>query len=133
MNGMSQGDFLDRGRELQISAERQRKRGALVEAGQGIGEAAIYYLKAICAAENVPCEQERDYFAAAGEIARRLRSQNINKQFGLAVIFYLNGKAEVTAGGEEGIVHLTGDQIKTYFKEVQKFIHLVHKRLRFVE
>ena len=130
---MSQSDFLDRGRELQISAERQRKRGILVEAGQGIGEAAIYYLKAICAAENVPCEHERDYFTAAGEIARRLKTQNINKQFGLAVILYLNGKAEVSADGEEGIVHLTGDQIKTYFKEVQKFIHLVHNRLRYME
>ena len=133
MDGMSQDDFLDRGRELQVSAERQRKRGILVEAGQGIGEAAIYYLKAICAAENVPCEQERDYFTAAGEIARRLRSQNINTQFGLAVILYLNGKADVSTGSEDGIIHLTGDQIKTYFKEVQKLIHLLHQRLRFVE
>jgi hypothetical protein len=126
-------DFLDRGRALQVEAEKRRKRGALVEASQGIGEAAIYYLKAICATENIPCETNGDYCAAAGEIARRLKSQNINKQFGLAVLLFLNGKADSPPGGAENVIQLTGDQIKTYFKEVQKFIHLIHNRLRFAK
>ena len=129
---MSAVDFLDRGRALQVEAEKLRKRGALVEAGQGIGEAAIYYLKAICAAENIPCDTSGNYCAAAGEIARRLKSQNINKQFGLALLLFLNGKAD-SPPVVESIIQLTGDQIKTYFKEVQKFIHLVHNRLRFAE
>jgi len=125
-------DFLDRGRALQVEAEKLRKRGALVEAGQGIGEAAIYFLKAICATENIPCDTSGNYCAAAGEIARRLKSQNINKQFGLALLLFLNGKAD-SPPVVESIIQLTGDQIKTYFKEVQKFIHLVHNRLRFAE
>jgi hypothetical protein len=113
---------LVRGRELQVEAEKQRKRGDLVEAGHKIAAAAIYHLKAICEDEQIPCESESEYFTAASEIARRFRQQNINKQFGAAMLLHLNGITDS--------ISLTGDQIKTYFKDVQKLIHLVRERLR---
>ena len=121
--------FLEQGRVLEIEAEKLRKRGDLVPAGRKIAEAAIYFLKAICLAEKVPCEKESDYFKAAAEIARRFRQQNISRQFGLAMILFLN--ADITSNSKNAFVmNLSGDQIKTFFKDVQKFIHLAHDRLR---
>jgi hypothetical protein len=108
-------DFVEQGRALQIEAEKRRKRGDLVEAGQMIGEAAVCYLKAICAVENIPCATAPEYFTAAGELARRLRSQNINKQFAMAILLMLNGQAAIAPSDLGGIITLTGDQIKTYF------------------
>jgi hypothetical protein len=114
------------GREFQIDAERRRKRGDLETAGLKIGLAAIDHLKAICISENIPCDNESDYFKAVGEVARRYRTQTINRHFGAAMLLYMNG----ISGGTD-VVKLTGDQIKTYFKDVQKLIHLIRDRLRY--
>lgn len=131
MTEINYSQFLAEGRELQITAERLRKRGDLDEAGRLIGEAAILHLKAICLSETVPCEDECEYFAAAGEIARRLRLSNVNRWFGAAVLLYLNGGPIDAASGQHDKVVLSGDQVKTYFKDVQKFIHLVRERLKY--
>jgi|WetSurMetagenome_2_1015567.scaffolds.fasta_scaffold791166_2 hypothetical protein len=121
--------FLEQGRVLEIDAEKLRKKGDLVPAGRKIAKAAICFLKAICVVEKVPCESDADYFKAAAEIARRFRQQNINRQFGLAIILYLNTESSTTSSAGS-MVNLSGDQIKTFFKDVQKLIHLVHARLR---
>lgn len=121
--------FMEQGRALEIEAEKLRKRGDLVPAGRKIAEAAIFFLKAICLAEKVPCDKESDYFKAVAEIARRFRQQNISRQFGLAIILFLNADS-TSNSGNRFMMNLSGDQIKTFFKDVQKFIHLAHDRLR---
>jgi hypothetical protein len=124
---------LDSGRQLEIDAEKLRKRGDLVPAGAKIGEAAVHFLKALCEYEKIPCQGESQYFAAAAEIARRLRQQTINKQFGLAMLLRLNAPSSGPDADSRSAVALSGDQIKTYFKDVQKLIHLIHDRLRRVK
>lgn len=121
-NGAS---LISTGRELQIEAEKLRKKGDLVPAGQKIAQSALCHLQAICYTEKIKCEDVADYFPAVSEIARRFRQQNINKQFGAAMLLHCNAES----GGCKKI-NLTGDQIKTYFKDVQKLIHLFRDRLK---
>ena len=116
------------GRRLQIEAEKLRKQGDdLRAAGYKIADAVVHHLKAICLTENIPCESENDYFTAAAEIARRYRRQILNKQFGLAWLLFLNSEESEV---EETKTRLSGDQIKTYFKDAQIFIHSCRDRLK---
>ena len=64
--------YLDAGRKLEIDAEKLRKREDLVPAGRKIGEAAIFFLKAICEKESVPCGDPRS--CASVQVAGRSRS-----------------------------------------------------------
>ncbi len=116
--------LISTGRTLQIEAETLRKKGDLLQAGMKIAQSALCHLQAMCESEQVKCDNVTDYFPAASEIARRYRQQNINKQFGAAMLLLCNGES----GGCKKI-NLTGDQIKTYFKDVQKLIHLFRDRI----
>lgn len=129
---MKKSALLELGRALEIEAEKLRKREDLIPAGGKIGEAAVYFLKAICRIEQISCASEPDYFKATAELARRLRSQQINRQFGLAILLYLNAQHAADPDKSPAMVNLSGDQIKTYFKDVQKLIHLIANYLRMI-
>jgi hypothetical protein len=120
---VTEDDFLsirNAGRKLKVEAEKEKKYGDLKLAGEKIYKAAVNYLKAYCAEEQIPIDDESMHFKATAEIARRVRQQTFNKQFGLAYLMHLHWENRF----------LSGDQIKSYFQDVQKFIRFCDERLK---
>ena len=114
---------IDSAREMQIKAEKMRKKGDdLKAAGQMIAHSAELYFIELCRKDKIAYDKSHA-FDAVTELARRYRQQNLNKQFGLAWLLRMNADRASSIG-------LSGDQIKTYFKDVQRFIHFCRDKLK---